>query len=83
MFFVRDLFPRQQATPAAVASGIAEFCTVDAHRNEDPAIREVVRTAHEWQSNLKPPKKMFKPPAPRATEADFLSAARQAYERFG
>jgi hypothetical protein len=61
---------------------------MDHYRNAAPEIREVVRTACEWQGTLKPRQGIFdrltgKPPAQPATEADFLAAARRAYERFG
>jgi hypothetical protein len=83
MYYVRDLFPRQQAAPDLVANGIATHCTPDQHRHDDLSIREVVRTAGEWQGTLEPPKRLFKPARSAATQADFMSAARRAYKRFG
>lgn len=81
--FVRDLFPYQQAAPEAVADGIAKHCSVDQHRNEATEIREVVRTAGEWRGALMPPKQLFKAAPPRATEEDFMLAARRAFDQYG
>ncbi|MEJ7786344.1 MAG: hypothetical protein WKF96_16190 [Solirubrobacteraceae bacterium] len=83
MAFIGDLYPRQVETPAAVAKGIVTACSMDQYRTADHEIRDVVRTAAEWQGTLKPAREMFKPAPPPATEADFVSAARRAYERFG
>lgn len=81
--FVGDLFPRRVETPDAVASGIAWWCKPDTYRGSPPEIREVVRTAGEWQGTIAPPRRFafLRRRARRATEADFLAAARLAYER--
>jgi hypothetical protein len=88
MGFVGDLFPRQIETPAKVAESMSRFCSVDQYRDAEIEIREVVRTACEWQGTVQPRQGMLdrlrgKQPAQPATEADFVEAARRAYERFG
>ena len=83
MAFVGDLFPRQIAAPEAVAKGIAQYCGQTDYSNAEVEIRDVVRAAGEWQETLKPARKLFKAPAPPATEADFLAAAKRAYDRWG
>jgi hypothetical protein len=88
MGFVGDLFPRQIESPAKVAATMCRFCPLDSYRDAELEIREVVRTAHEWQGGLAPRQGFLdrltgKPPVAPATEADFLEAARRAYERFG
>jgi hypothetical protein len=83
MAYVGDLFPQQREPPERVAHGIATHCPMDQYRNAETEVREVVRAAGEWQGMLKPPRKLFRGSAPPAMEADFMSAARRAYERFG
>lgn len=87
MGFVGDLFPRQILPPATVAQTLASMCPLDRYRDAAPEIREVVRTAHEWQGSLKPRQGILdrltgKPSRAPAGEADFLAAAQVAYERF-
>jgi hypothetical protein len=80
--FVGDLFPRRTETPAAVARAIAQWCKPDTYRRSPRAIREVVRTAGEWQGAIAPRRLgLLRARARRATEADFLAAARVVYER--
>ena len=88
MGFVGDLFPRQIEPPEKVAATMSRFCSMDQYRDAEVEIREVVRTACEWQGTLKPKQGVLgrlsgRPPAEPATEADFVAAARRAYERFG
>lgn len=59
----------------AVEQHVTENCTMDQHRNAEIEIREVARTAGKWQGTLQPPRRLFKPPTPPATEADFMAAA--------
>lgn len=81
--FVGDLFPRRLETPDRVASGIAWWCKPDVYRSSPPEIREVVRTAGEWQGTLNPRRRLLSlfGRRRRATEADFLEAVERAYER--
>lgn len=83
MAFVGDLFPVQIEPASKVASVMVSVLTPDACRNAPIELREVVRTAAEWQGTVTPRRGLFRSAPPPATEADFLAAARRAYEKYG